>query len=64
MTKVLLIDQETNTRIYLRASFELHGFTVIEAENAAAGLRAATMERTGSDHSRPQPARSGRLRGS
>ena len=43
MTKVLLIDQEANTRIYLRASFDLHGFTVIEAENAAAGLRAATM---------------------
>jgi len=43
MTKVLLIDQEAKTRIYLRVGFELHGFTVLEAENATAGLRAATM---------------------
>jgi two-component system, OmpR family, KDP operon response regulator KdpE len=43
MTKVLVIDDEAQIRRFLRAGFELHGFTVIEAENAAAGLRAATM---------------------
>jgi two-component system KDP operon response regulator KdpE len=43
MTNVLVIDDEAQIRRFLRAGFELHGFTVIEAENAAAGLRAATM---------------------
>ena len=43
MTKVLVIDDEAQIRRILRAEFELHGFSVIEAENAAAGLRAATM---------------------
>jgi two-component system, OmpR family, KDP operon response regulator KdpE len=43
MTKVLVIDDEPQIRRFLRAGFELHGFTVIEAENAAAGLKAATM---------------------
>jgi len=43
MTKVLVIDDEAQIRRFLRAGFELHGFTVMEAENAAAGLRAATM---------------------
>jgi two-component system, OmpR family, KDP operon response regulator KdpE len=43
MTKVLVIDDEAQIRRFLRAGFELHGFTVIEAENAAAGLKAATM---------------------
>src|ERR1700680_147231 len=43
MTKVLVIDEEAQIRRFLRAGFELHGFTVLEAENAAAGLRAATM---------------------
>jgi two-component system KDP operon response regulator KdpE len=39
----LLIDDEAQIRRFLRAGFELHGYSVIEAENAAAGLRAATM---------------------
>ncbi|HXX04900.1 MAG TPA: response regulator [Xanthobacteraceae bacterium] len=43
MTKVLVIDDEAQIRRFLRAGFELHGFTVLEAENAAAGLKAATM---------------------
>ena len=43
MTKVLVIDDEAQIRRFLRAGFELHGFTVVEAENAADGLKAATM---------------------
>jgi two-component system, OmpR family, KDP operon response regulator KdpE len=43
MTKVLVIDDEAQIRRFLRAGYELHGFSVIEAEHAAAGLRAATM---------------------
>jgi two-component system KDP operon response regulator KdpE len=43
MTKVLVIDDEAQIRRFLRAGFELHGFTVLEAENAAAGLRTAIM---------------------
>jgi two-component system, OmpR family, KDP operon response regulator KdpE len=43
MTKVLVIDDEAPIRRFLRAGFELHGFSVIEAENAAVGLRVATM---------------------
>src|ERR1700739_4342330 len=41
---VLLIDDEPKIRRFVRAGFELHGgFTVVEAENAAEGLRAATF---------------------
>src|SRR5262245_57687630 len=40
---VLVIDDETQIRRFLRAGFELEQFSVIEAENAAAGLRAATL---------------------
>src|ERR1700722_11258398 len=41
---VLLIDDEPKIRRFLRAGFELHGgFTVQEAEDAAAGLQAATF---------------------
>jgi two-component system, OmpR family, KDP operon response regulator KdpE len=40
---VLVIDDERQIRRFLRAGFELHGFAVIEAENAAAGLKAATF---------------------
>jgi two-component system KDP operon response regulator KdpE len=40
---VLLIDDEPKIRRFLRAGFELNGFSVIEAENAADGLRAATF---------------------
>jgi len=45
MTRVLVIDDEAQIRRFLRAGFELHGFLFIEAENAAAGLKAATMEK-------------------
>jgi len=41
---VLVIDDEQQIRRFLRAGFELDGFSVIEAETAAAGLRAATLE--------------------
>jgi two-component system, OmpR family, KDP operon response regulator KdpE len=40
---VLLIDDEPKIRRFLRAGFELHGFSVIEAENAEEGLKAATF---------------------
>ena len=43
MNNVLVIDGEAQIRRFLRAGFELHGFTVIQAENAAGGLKAATM---------------------
>jgi two-component system, OmpR family, KDP operon response regulator KdpE len=41
---VLVIDDEPQIRRFLRAGFELHGFAVIEAANAAEGLKAATFE--------------------
>src|ERR1700726_264023 len=40
---VLLIDDEPKIRRFLRAGFELHGFSVLEAENAADGLKTATF---------------------
>src|ERR1700733_9946359 len=40
---VLLIDDEPKIRRFLRAGFELQGYAVIEAENAADGLKAATF---------------------
>jgi two-component system, OmpR family, KDP operon response regulator KdpE len=40
---VLLIDDEPKIRRFLRAGFELQGFSVIEAESAADGLKAATF---------------------
>src|SRR6201985_1312334 len=40
---VLLIDDESKIRRFLRAGFELHGYSVIETENAADGLKAATF---------------------
>jgi two-component system, OmpR family, KDP operon response regulator KdpE len=40
---VLIIDDEPQIRRFLRAGFELHGFSVREAENAADGLKAATL---------------------
>src|SRR6202049_2423917 len=40
---VLLIDDEPKIRRFLRAGFELHGFSVLEAENAADGLKLATF---------------------
>ena len=45
MTKVLVIDDEPQIRRFLRAGFELHGFSVLEAENATAGLKAATFNK-------------------
>lgn len=41
---VLVIDDEPQIRRFLHAGFELHGFAVIEAENAAAGLKAAIFQ--------------------
>jgi two-component system, OmpR family, KDP operon response regulator KdpE len=40
---VLLIDDEPKIRRFLRAGFELQGYLVIEAENGADGLKAATF---------------------
>src|ERR1700759_5656343 len=40
---VLVIDDEPKIRRFLRAGYELHGFAVNEAENAAEGLKAATF---------------------
>ena len=44
MTNVLVIDDEAQIRRFLRAGFELHGYAVLEAEDAAAGLKAATFD--------------------
>ena len=40
---VLVIDDEVQIRRFLRTGFELESFTVLEAENAEAGLRTATL---------------------
>jgi two-component system KDP operon response regulator KdpE len=40
---VLLIDDEPKIRRFLRAGFELDGYTVLEAENAADALKMATF---------------------
>jgi two-component system KDP operon response regulator KdpE len=40
---VLVIDDEPKIRRFLRAGFELHSFSVVEAENGADGLKAATF---------------------
>jgi two-component system, OmpR family, KDP operon response regulator KdpE len=40
---VLVIDDEPKIRRFLRAGFELHGYSVHEAENAAEGLKVATF---------------------
>src|SRR6202161_4722397 len=45
MTRVLVIDDEAQIRRFLRAGFELHGYTVIEAEDATAGLKAAIVDK-------------------
>lgn len=45
MARVLVIDDELQIRRFLRAGFELQDYTVLEAENATFGLRAATMEK-------------------
>jgi two-component system, OmpR family, KDP operon response regulator KdpE len=44
MTKVLVIDDEAQIRRFLRTGFELHGYTVIEAEDATTGLKAAIAD--------------------
>ena len=41
---ILVIDDEVQIRRFLRAGFELEGFAVREAADAAAGLRAATLQ--------------------
>ena len=40
---VLIVDDETQIRRFLRAGFELDGFVVEEAETGAAALRVATL---------------------
>jgi two-component system, OmpR family, KDP operon response regulator KdpE len=45
MTKVLIIDDEAQIRRFIRAGFELHSHTVVEAEDATNGLRLATMNK-------------------
>jgi two-component system KDP operon response regulator KdpE len=40
---VLIIDDEAQIRRFLRAGFELQRFSVLEAETAESGLRAATL---------------------
>src|ERR1700743_3304159 len=40
---VLLIDDEPKIRRFLRAGFELDGFTVLEAENAGEAVKMATF---------------------
>src|SRR5260370_40658018 len=40
---VVLLDDEPKIRRFLRAGFELRGFSVLEAENADEGLKAATF---------------------
>jgi two-component system, OmpR family, KDP operon response regulator KdpE len=40
---VLLIEDEAKIRRFLRAGFEIRGFSVLEAESAAAGLKTATF---------------------
>jgi two-component system KDP operon response regulator KdpE len=41
---VLVIDDEPQIRRFLRAGFELHGYSVREAENATEGLKSATLK--------------------
>ena len=41
---ILVIDDEVQIRRFLRAGFELEGFAVREAADAAAGLRAAALQ--------------------
>lgn len=43
-SSVLVIDDEVQIRRFLRAGFELDGFTVQEAETGAEALRAATLK--------------------
>jgi len=45
MPKVLVIDDEAQIRRFLRAGYELHDFTVLEAENAMTGLRLAMTDK-------------------
>src|SRR4030088_538175 len=40
---VLLIEDEPKIRRFIRAGFEIHGFSVLEAESAADGLKTATF---------------------
>jgi len=45
ISTVLVIDDEPQIRRFLHAGFELQGFAVLEAENAANGLKAATIDK-------------------
>src|ERR1700726_2366247 len=44
---VLLIEDEPKIRRFLRAGFEINGFSVLEAESAADGLKTATFNAPG-----------------
>jgi two-component system, OmpR family, KDP operon response regulator KdpE len=43
VNKVLIVDDEPKIRRFLRAGFELHGYSVIEADNGTDGLKALTF---------------------
>jgi two-component system KDP operon response regulator KdpE len=43
--KILVVDHERPIRRFITAGLELYGYSVIEAENGAAGLNAATIVR-------------------
>src|ERR1700752_1770377 len=43
--RILVIDRERPIRRFITAGLELYGYSIIEAENAAAGLNAATIVR-------------------
>ncbi|MCE7935151.1 MAG: response regulator, partial [Chlorobi bacterium CHB2] len=42
--RILIIDDEPQIRRFLRASLSAHNYTIIEAPNAADGLRLAATE--------------------
>jgi two-component system KDP operon response regulator KdpE len=44
-TKILLVEDEAQIRKFLRISLEAHGFTVLEAQLAAEGLRRCAEEK-------------------
>jgi two-component system, OmpR family, KDP operon response regulator KdpE len=45
MTKVLVIDEDTRIRRFLRACFELQDYTVFEAANATIGLKSTVIDK-------------------
>lgn len=43
--KILVVDDEPQIRRFLKASLTAHGYTVVEAEDANAAIKAATVEK-------------------